>query len=197
MHEQIELFYVGAEGAPRGAVVTTIGPDQVTCRVHFSTPDGQVGGGEAVIQVAGSVTSWTGVRFTSHGTTTVGRRVTADADCPVVPSYGLSALVLELVQGAERSLDLELLDESTSPPHTVRPARLVRDRTEDVLSPVQGLLHGCERVELTVAGRRTNTYWVRDGVVVASDWAGARSYALPAAAAQGVRAALGLAPAPA
>lgn len=51
-------------------------------------------------------------------------------------------------------------------------------------------MSACERVELTVGGSRTNTYWVRDGVIVATDWNGARSFALPAGAADNLRAAL-------
>lgn len=197
MCDQIELFYLEDDAVPRGAVVTTIGEAEVTCRVHFSTPDGFRGGGASSVRTDGSVTAWTDFTFISDGTTTVGRdgaEVTVAGvsilQQGVVPSYALTAFVLELVQGPDAAVDFHLLDESALLPDGVRAASLRCVGTEEVHSPVRGLLMACERVELTVAGRRTNTYWTRDGVVVASDWAGARSYALPASTADSLRAAL-------
>ena len=200
MQEQVELFYLGDQSMPCGAVVTTIGASEISCHVHFTTPDGHHGGGRAVIHVAGSITAWTSLSFTSGGVSIHASRdgedvIVAGARAPhdgvVVPSYGLSALVLELVQGPDRAVDFVLLEESTSSTGAVSPARLERTGTEDVRSPFLGLVADCERVELTVGARRTNTYWVHDGVLVASDWAGARSYLLPTAAADGLRATLG------
>ena len=189
MHEWIELFYLGEDSEPAGAVVTRIDDAEVSCRVRFATPDGGHGGGESVIRPDGSIQRWTDFRFSSDGATqTVAR---ADREGRVVPSYGLSALVLELVEGPESAVDFLLLDESD--PDAPRAAHLERAGTETVHSPLRGQLAACVRVELTADGHRTNTYWVRDGIVVVSDWVGARSYALPPAAAQGLRAALGAA----
>lgn len=196
---QVELFYVGDADEPSGAVVTSIAQDCVTCRVRFRTPTGE-DGADAVIRFDGSLRTWSELTFTADGVTRRATRaevasVVAEGQVeggrPVIPSYGLAALALELAAGQERSLELRLLDESAWPTATVSPARLVRAGTEVVTSPVAGTLTGCERIELSVDGRRTHTFWVKGGVVVASDWAGARSYALPQAAADGLTTVLG------
>ena len=200
LRDCIELFYLGSESDPCGAVATTRSEGRFSCRVTFFTPDGQPAGGAAVIQTGRSILDWTDFDFVSDGQSTrgaqdrkgvtiAGERV-AHAGA-VLPSYGLSALVLEMVQGANRSAEFGLLDESAPPACAVEGARLSRVGTEGVDSPVMGLVPECERIELTVGDRRTNTYWVSDGVIVASDWVGARSFALPVAAADALRLTLG------
>lgn len=198
---QIELFYLGDSPVPAGALVTATHIGEFYCHIRFSTPDGGLVENKVVINMDGSVREWTaftyrgagkecgGVRD-NHGVTVAGRRGSQEG--MVIPSYGVSALVGEMVRRQESEINFLWLAESAASPEAVAPARLERAGDEDVASPFAGMVPECVRVELSVDGARTNTYWARDGVIVATDWNGAKSYALPADTASHLRAVLGL-----
>lgn len=198
---QIELFYLSNHSVPVGALMTATDHSSHYCRIRFSTPDGGIVDNEALVRMNGSIRDWTSFTFRdgamesvgtrdSHGVTVAGHRV--DHEGTVVPSYGVSALVAEMVRELDEAVEFRWLTESAGSAHAVLPARLERTDDEDVASPVTDIITGCARVELSVDGTRTNTYWVKDGAVVATDWNGATSFALPANTAFHLRAALGL-----
>lgn len=198
---QIELFYLGGDEVPVGALVTETLKNKYSLHIKFSTPDGGVVEGDAVVHLADSVRNWTEFTFRGFGAECTGKRdeqgvwvagERVDRDGPVIPSYAVSALVAEMVRNSDKAVDFWWLNESAASADAVSPARLEPAGDEDLASPLAGPLAGCSRVELTVDGRRTNTYWVHDGAVVASDWGWATSYALPTVAAANLRCALGL-----
>lgn len=77
-----------------------------------------------------------------------------------------------------RSAAFGWLDEFSGEQLNVRPARFDAVGVENVRVPFQfEPLLGVNRVELSVGGMRTNTYWIQQGRIVISDWTGARSYA--------------------
>lgn len=198
--DQVDLFYLPDNQNPVGALVTRATDGEFSCHIEFSLPDGFLVSGDVVIQTTGSITQWTGYRFVGSGVDASGRK---DGDCVqvgktsasyatlVVPSYGLSGLVLETVASGADSVKFLWLDESAASAEATRPAVLALAGTEDLESPLAGWLVGCTRLELTVDGSRTNTYWVRDSQIVVSDWGGARSYALPSGTVRNLRTALG------
>lgn len=198
---QIELFYLGNDQVPAGALVTATDFSKYYCHIRFSTPDGGLVENEAIIRMTGSVREWTEFNYRGagtecsgtrdlHGVTVAGRRV--EREGTIIPSYGVSALVVEMVRSSEMEIDFFRLTESDASSEAIVPARLERGDDEDVASPIAGMITRCVRVELSVDGARTNTYWVKGGAVVTTDWVGAKSYALPADTASNLCATLGL-----
>lgn len=198
MTTQLDLFYIGNSAA--GALAVAQSSGTYATHIVFSPPDSPVVDLRTTIDTDASVKNWS--RFTFHnreskvegirtedGVLISGRLVRCEN---VVPSYGVSALVLELVDSKEDRCSFLWLDESRGASTRPVAGKLEQAGRESVDSPVGVRIPACERVELTVDNARTNTYWVKDGVIVASDWNGATSYALPDAVTNNLQAALAL-----
>lgn len=184
--DQVDLFYLGEDTTPVGTLTTRTSAGGFTTSINFSLPDGGTVTGELSMQSNGSVREWTTFRFVGDGKTIDGERTAKGvrmhgSELPVsgdvIPGYACSSLVVEFASSTEDSLSFTWLQETGDDP--LKAATLVRAGTEEVDSPVRGVVENCVKVELSIEGTRTNTYWVKGPVVVASDWAGACSYALP------------------
>ncbi len=191
LEKQIDLFYLG-DGTPAHGVVYFSRDDaQFTCGINFAMPGG--GGVQARLELStqGSVLDWCTFKFEEGGDVILVER-TADGTLVdgqpasfqqgVLPGYACSALVLELIERGKSVTEFTWLTESglrAADGSEFKPASLTSAGSEAVASPHLGELAECTKVELRVDDQRTNTYWVKDGAIVKSDWAGAQSFALP------------------
>lgn len=183
---QIELFYFGDTTSPRGSLTSISRGNQFHTRIGFTTPDGIDVAAILELESDGDVLEWSSFTFHGDGRTVTAGRASDGVNLagkimilagPVLPGYACLLLVLDLVDSDREHIDFTWLTETAHNPAS--PASLQLKPNETVSSPVRGRVEDCRRVELTVGGERTNTYWVNDDEVIASDWAGAQSFALP------------------
>ncbi|WP_054952844.1 hypothetical protein [Flaviflexus massiliensis] len=183
---QIELFYFGDTTSPRRSLTSMSHGNQFRTRIGFTTPDGLDVAGNLELESAGSVLEWSSFTFHGDGRTVTAERTSDGVNVagnfmslsgPALPGYACLLLVLDLVDSNHERIDFTWLTETADNP--ARPASLQLKPNDMVSSPVRGNVEDCRRVELTVSGERTNTYWVKDGEVIASDWARTQSFALP------------------
>src|SRR5690625_162380 len=71
---QIELFYLGADPVPAGALVTSREENTYRCRISFSTPDGTTIDNDAAIATGRSMRDWTAFSFSDGGQVIHGAR---------------------------------------------------------------------------------------------------------------------------
>lgn len=182
-HQHIDPFYLDGGADPAGSITTTVSDGRYATASQFTSPDGHQVAGRLDLVTSGSVLAWTAFAFegdgrvvtgerTPAGVSVDGRAVTVDGD--VIPSYGRSGLVTEFAASGDESIDFVWLEETSDGCDSA--ATLTRAGSEAVSSRVRGTVEDCQRVELTVDGVRTNTYWVKDGVIAVADWGGARSF---------------------
>lgn len=184
--DQIDLFYLGDDSIPAGSLTTMVTGDLYSVRIQFTPPGGNDVVGQLDLSTSGSVLSWTAFKFEGDGQTVHGERTSTgvilngtdiSVSGDIIPSYACSGLVSEFADSPDDSIEFSWLAETSDVP--VKPAALSKAGLETVQSPVSGTVESCLKIELTISEARTNTYWVKDRLVVASDWAGAKSYALP------------------
>lgn len=140
---------------------------------------------DVTLDYVGSARTWTrySVRIAGSDAIEVGERARTGevrlgggvvaALHDAVPSYAEHLLVGELLSAGQRSLTYRIFDEGR--PHRASDAALTIQGLESI-GLADGSLVDAQRVRLRVGGRPTNTHWAIGGVVVMSDWCGARSY---------------------
>lgn len=184
MLKTVELFYDGGGSVPSGALVTNRVAGRAEVSMSFSTEAGVVFSRQLSIMSEASVAAWSSATFVadrriqlerSGDSITVGDSSFC-CEGLVVPSYAASLLVAEFTAQDLSEQEFGWLDEESG---VVKSGRLRREADDAVTSPLQHLDEPCQKVTLWLDNVLQNTYWLAGGCVVASDWNGARSYALP------------------
>jgi hypothetical protein len=147
----------------------TTGTRFLTC---FAEPDGTVYRVAIRVVHSGRPSAWTSLEMADHvgGTTaTLGAREVAPNS---TPSYADVLIVEDTIADDLAAHSWDRLDEATL---TTAPASLERGEPGQV-DGLDGRPIDAVPYVLSLDGRPTYTFWVADGEVVVTDWAGARSY---------------------
>ncbi|QSB05381.1 hypothetical protein [Natronoglycomyces albus] len=174
---RFESFYV--QGVKSGALIRHWSPSGLRSLIAFSPAPGTLVANEQETWYESDILAWTKFRYRTHGDNSeieVRRDPLLHQNC--VPGYTEILLVERLLASGEDCAEFSVLFESELG-HPLHSATLTKTGRAAAARPSKHLDPKDITIELAVDGTTTNRHHARSGVVISSDWGGARSYLAP------------------